>query len=306
MNYGQFKALVRDFIPLDSIRANSGTFIDRLIKSASLQLVSFIPGYDSPAEVRFVKADAITVGNAHLVTLPSGSELLHALIAYRYADDVTVEGDSNDPAARDYKHRPLAIYPDWTDRFHVINSDSGNTAAYDPVTNRLFFTPLLEDNSDLVVNVRLRATDWADPDEVPFNHADAECVSHFVAAGVARHIEKNLKLHEEEMKLYRATRRLRHVEQKQNPSAVRYLTPSAPSGTNPVALDSLAELRAVATLAGAIRVGTVLVVVTAGFATLWKLSVGSTADDDNLVVRPADYSAGYPLNWARVTAAITP
>ncbi len=212
MNYGQFKSLVKDFIPLDTLRSNAETFIDRMIKTASLQLIDFIPSYNLPTETRLVLSDGTAVSNSTLLELDANSDISNLRIAYRYDASVEIEGDTENSAARDSKQVAVQLI-NWSERHKVINSDDCYVAAYNKVTGQLFLTPALTESTDLVVEVNPGVRGWLDTEVVPFNLKDAECVSHFVAEGIARHIEKNLRTAADEGTLYRNTRRLRYIEE---------------------------------------------------------------------------------------------
>lgn len=214
MTWAQFKTLVGEFLPLDVARAGAATLIERLTKSGALDLVRYLPSYENPTEVRIPATDGARVQNGLLFELDAGTLIDRAEIATLYEDpDSEIPGSGDDDGYKDAWRGKLTILP-WMDRFKVIQGYPDNAAAFDPATAK-FMSPFFDGELvELVINRRIRPTDWVDADVVPFTHQDAEAVSYFIQAHIARTIDKNPRLSAEHRAEFVRLRRELFVERK--------------------------------------------------------------------------------------------
>ena len=220
MTWSEFKVAVKELLPVDKDRGNVGTFLDRAIKLAVLDIQNFIPYYRARKRAQYNiappagKLPLTTEGNASAGNLPAGARPLEAWVVQ--LEDPKVD-DSSDTECNRY---PLTSFPyrnrlDLTcaipeiygGRGYITIGSAGDFLVY----------PTVDDDAVLELHYDIVDVSHADGDSVVYTDEVAQAVSDYAKARISTEVDRDTQLFEVYMSQYLAQRLklFRDVKEKQ-------------------------------------------------------------------------------------------
>jgi len=181
VNFAQFKASVRERLPLDANREGAQTLINRSIEAALIVIQRNCRGLRIPFTSAFASTDMDVEMEAGRLALPSGIAVVHDVAIVTYEAGLETGRTSLTSVI-------------WDLRQHIIYGESIGYAMA-PGRGVILFSPWLAENQKLVVEWEGLSTTFQETDSSPlFDERVAGAVSNFVSAELARRSDNDLQL----------------------------------------------------------------------------------------------------------------
>jgi hypothetical protein len=182
MTWSQFKALVREFLPVDAEREGAQTFIDRLIEAALTSIQELVPYYREGLEAIYQQSDLVVEGLASRGTLPDRARPREAYIA-------SLDADGNETGRTDLASVSFA------DRYSLIRGGRENGAIAIAGWGGIFYvSPYVQADRRLVIVWDGIKSTFADGDGLPkFGLREAEAIALYVKSELARRSDNDLQ-----------------------------------------------------------------------------------------------------------------
>lgn len=206
--WAEYKADVRKYMPLESVRRNVGTsssgepYLDKLIRQGVLDLQSHIPLYRVGQESSYGFTDVYEANKSSTALLPDKSMPIFAWI-----EKVS---DSCD-------YVPVFPYP-WIDHKKLVcgQVESDCCPAYMAInpdgSQRFYLWPKLDADHKLVLVWDGIKAEFADADKVPFDERSAECVAHYAKWKLELEVNRDTNMAKEQERLFLQIRQQLYVD----------------------------------------------------------------------------------------------
>lgn len=194
-----FKDLVRTLLPLDSKRLGLSDYIDQMTRLAVIDMMDYIPRYLTAHESVYYSPDFVQEGHASKGSLPPSS-----IIKDRWVFDFANHG-----------RRQVINYP-WDQRFNLIYGkapcrDDRYRMAIDPQDQTFYIYPAITDRKALSIFWDGFKLEFSNDDQVPFEEGAAQAAADYVAAKIARYVERDNVRYESLMRDYTLKKRNLHL-----------------------------------------------------------------------------------------------
>jgi hypothetical protein len=188
LTWSEFKDEVLGLLPLDKDRIiqgdDDGTFLEKQIRLAAIDLQNFIPVYRFNHETIYVPSDFVTEGSASRAVLPP-----QAKIRETWLFDTSSE-----------TRHPVSPF-DWESRFELINgfesvADNRGRMAIDPGAYTFYVYPEVTEGWILSLWWDGLKEEFNADDATPFTFETADAASEFVLGQLARVVERDMAMHQ--------------------------------------------------------------------------------------------------------------
>lgn len=202
MTWGQFKTLIRVYLPSHGRREGIQVLLDQYIKAATIDLLETIDALRGDVKRTLKTANFTTDGAAGRAHIPAGAVLLTAV--NRDPEDVS----------RVYEYRFAESEDERRRMIDGLTISGQRWISLDPATGTIRVVPNpKEDGSEVVVTWRnATCADFEDDDEVSFGEREAEAVSEFVLARLARLVDNDIQMADRHAASYVRLKRLLYVK----------------------------------------------------------------------------------------------
>lgn len=220
MNWGEFKDLVKEHLPLDAEREGIQQFLPNIIKAAALDMQSHVFFYRKNHETLLVYEDFALDNKASTGALPDGAMLNEAYLIF---DVDSSGGAASDVDASEDTCKKIRLSPySWRDRFNLVCGCETEGKIAVSEHGEIYVYPAVESGDGVLLYYDQLKSDFLDAESVPFDQECGYAVSLYVGARIADIVDKDLPLSRDRMAMY-VNERARILLDKRNRQRIRMM-----------------------------------------------------------------------------------